>query len=114
MEYKFFCLNIQIRLVDINKDGKLSFEELVSFIKNGILNEGLRSEKNARDMFKLFDLNDDGFVSIDEFKSVTKTFEEDFDKDEVDELFKGKNGVLSVKGNKIHICISFSKCSRYF
>ena len=89
----------KIRLIDLNKDGRLSFEEFVVFINNGIFNSGLNSEKNARDMFKLFDLNGDGFVSIDEFRNVTSTFDEQFEKEEVDDLFKGKSGLLTEEGN---------------
>jgi Ca2+-binding EF-hand superfamily protein len=52
-------------------------------------------------MFRLIDLNDDGMISIDEFKTVSKTFGEEFNMSELDLMFKGKNGLLNLKGNGI-------------
>jgi Ca2+-binding EF-hand superfamily protein len=79
--------------VDTDKNGKLDFNEFVQMSKNGILKAD-SIEENAKQLFKLFDENYDGFITLSEFNRVTSVL----DFDEIDGKFW--NEILSAKPDK--------------
>jgi len=79
--------------ISINKIGKLDFNEFVQMSKNGILKAD-SIEENAKQLFKLFDENYDGFITLSEFNRVTSVL----DFDEIDGKFW--NEILSAKPDK--------------
>ena len=46
-------------------------------------------EENFKEIFKLFDEDNDGFITLNEFNSVANTFDEQIDK-QLKELFENK------------------------
>lgn len=56
--------------VDLDGDGKLDFSE---FIAGAIDHQKLLTKQNLTQMFKLFDVNNDGVIELNEFKNTLPT-----------------------------------------
>ena len=59
---------------DVNNDGLISYEE---FIQAAIDHKTLLNEKNIKEVFNIFDLNGDGFITLEELKKVLGTGDND-------------------------------------
>jgi Ca2+-binding EF-hand superfamily protein len=59
-----------ISIFDTNKDGKISFSEFIHGLS--MLSAGGSEEEKLRFAFKVYDLNDDGFISNGDLFNVLK------------------------------------------
>lgn len=56
--------------IDLDGDGRLDFHE---FIAGAVDHQKMLTKKNLQYMFKLFDVNNDGVIELDEFKNTLPT-----------------------------------------
>ncbi|OLY78547.1 EF-hand calcium-binding domain-containing protein 1 [Smittium mucronatum] len=85
--------DMMFKFYDLNKDGKISFDEMVFGM--GILMRGSRSEK-GKFFFRVFDLNNDGFLSLSELKTIlTSSFH--FNKRYIQEMMSYMNDSIIVQ-----------------
>lgn len=86
------------RMLDHNKDGRVSLEELFLAIKSGKLGL-LHSEPGCRAFMKAADSNADGYISMKEFTGYVRKREADLHRvfDEIDKDGDGKLSVTELK-----------------
>ena len=56
--------------VDLDGDGRIDFHE---FIAGAIDHQKMLTKKNLAYMFKVFDINNDGVIELDEFRNTLPT-----------------------------------------
>ena len=121
------------RMYDSNNDGSIDFRELMmvifisrvlslSFVLNlqvlYIMSDGT-PEQNLKQIFKIFDLNNDGKINLEEMNKITKDLSKLFndDKNMAENIFKemdeNKDGEISEE-EFIKACLSQKKCSKRF
>ena len=125
------------RMYDSNNDGSIDFRELMMviylvFISLGfclyffllnlqvlyIMSDGT-PEQNLKQIFKIFDLNNDGKINLEEMNKITKDLSKLFDDDKnmAENIFKemdeNKDGEISEE-EFIKACLSQKKCSKRF
>jgi len=86
--------------IDSGIDNTIDFPEFL-----GLMSKQMKNEREApneiQDAFKLFDKQNKGEVSVQEFKHVLTTIGEKLTEDEVDDMIKeagiDKNGVITLQ-----------------
>lgn len=63
-------------------DDSITFDEFVDFMKE------MKNPKNIVDAFTLFDKDKNGYISIDEFRSILQMVNSKFSEEEMKEIFK--------------------------
>ena len=79
-------LKYLIDIVDKDKDGDINYNEFLDLMWNKIIQND--SEEEILEVFKVFDRDNNGYVSKDDIKDVLGYLGENLEKDELDELMK--------------------------
>ena len=85
-------LRDMVNEVDENSDGTIDFQEFLNMLASK-LKDGDQKEE-LLEAFKVFDTNNDGFISPEELRHVMANLGENLKDDEIDEMIKeaDKNG----------------------
>ncbi|XP_065333069.1 uncharacterized protein LOC135934974 isoform X1 [Cloeon dipterum] len=94
---QFACereLQQMLREVDINGDGKFSFDEFVEIVSN-MNDQGEvgtptkdQEEKELRDAFRVFDKHNRGYISASDLRAVLQCLGEDLSEEEIEDMIK--------------------------
>lgn len=83
--------------IDINGDGEIDFEEFVTLMARQVTEHD--AEDELREAFKIFDSNEDGFISALELKTVMTNLGEKLTDEEIDDMIReadfDKDGVIN-------------------
>ncbi len=79
-------LKDMIKEVDTNKDGKVQFHEFLELMSHKMKDHD--SEEEMLEAFKIFDIDNTGYVTKDDFKVVMNHLGEAMTPDELDEMIK--------------------------
>jgi calmodulin len=81
---------IKEMIADLDQDnsGELDFEEFVTFIKRTETTEDVDEDEEVIKAFKTFDRDNNGYLSLDEFRHILTNLGDRFSDAEVDEIFK--------------------------
>ena len=77
-------LKVMVCYGDSNGDGKIDFDEFVKMYRE----EEQDDEQMMLSTFRTFDLNNDGFIDKEEFRTVMKTLDAEFTEEHLEELMK--------------------------
>ncbi|KAI0978992.1 hypothetical protein GJ496_002969 [Pomphorhynchus laevis] len=87
-------LNAIVKSIDLNRDGRVSFEEFKILFKRlkklSIIKLGSSSDVNidAHNAFKVFDRDDDGYITLPEIKLVMSYLGENVDEEKAMQMLK--------------------------
>lgn len=83
--------------IDINGDGEIDFGEFVSLMARQVSDHD--AEEELREAFKIFDRNEDGFISASELRLVMTNLGEKLTDEEIDDMIReadfDKDGVIN-------------------
>lgn len=83
--------------IDINGDGEIDFGEFVSLMARQVSDHD--AEEELREAFKIFDRNEDGFISPSELRLVMTNLGEKLTDEEIDDMIReadfDKDGVIN-------------------
>ncbi len=88
--------------LDVDGSGEISFDEFISYMKKIRVQEEINEEDVVIRAFQTFDKDNDGVVSLEEFRNILCNLGQDrFSIEECDEVFKeadmNKDGVLNYR-----------------
>jgi len=88
--------------LDVDGSGEISFDEFISYMRKIKVQEEINEEDVVIRAFQTFDKNNDGVISLEEFRNILCNLGQDrFSYDECDEVFKeadmNKDGVLNYR-----------------
>ncbi|KAK8894581.1 hypothetical protein M9Y10_023017 [Tritrichomonas musculus] len=99
-----------IAQVDKNKNGMIEYDEFVEMMCNSI--KHFETEEDYINAFKVFDEDNDGKITKDEFNLILKNLCEPISKDEIEMLIqiadKDKNGLIDY-ASFVHFMVYSSK-----
>lgn len=72
--------------IDINGDGEIDFGEFVGLMSRQIIDHD--TEEELREAFKIFDKNEDGFISPSELRLVMVNLGEKLTDEEIDDMIR--------------------------
>ncbi|XP_030387879.1 caltractin-like [Scaptodrosophila lebanonensis] len=72
--------------IDVDGNGEIDFMEFIQAMANRM--QALNSEEELKEAFKVFDRDDDGYISQTELRSVMMNLGERFSDEEFDEMMK--------------------------
>lgn len=72
--------------IDINGDGEIDFDEFVALMARQVTEHD--AEEELREAFKIFDSNEDGFISALELKTVMTNLGEKLTDEEIDDMIR--------------------------
>lgn len=88
--------------LDVDGSGEIDFEEFISYMKKIRVQEEINEEDVVIRAFQTFDTNNDGVISLEEFRNILCNLGQDrFTIEECDEVFKeadmNNDGVLNYR-----------------
>ena len=90
-------INEMLKNVDLNGDGEIDFEEFYAAMKK----DSITVTEELEEAFKVFDKDNDGFISPEELRSTVESMGETVSKEEIDAMIEKAD--LNGDG-KISIC----------
>lgn len=72
--------------IDINGDGEIDFGEFVGLMARQVVDHD--TEEELREAFKIFDKNEDGFISPSELRLVMTNLGEKLTDEEIDDMIR--------------------------
>ncbi|KAM7454533.1 hypothetical protein BLSTO_04712 [Blastocystis sp. subtype 1] len=88
-----------MRSVDKNGDGEVSIEEYLHALEKALLPSDANAE--LREAFYMYDMNNDGYITKEEFRTTMKSLGENLTEEEVDAMMSqadtNKDGKISME-----------------